>query len=134
MKKTRYYIDYYSAVHWLHGSLILFNEINEFDPFFLESISDFDYENDEIYQYFLTSYSDDEIKWLRKIFPDLIFGYSDKMNLWILCVDHFGTMWSGVWTKCELPIDALPETWNDKNEATRKFSREMVARFIKCSK
>ena len=134
MKKPHYYIDYYSAVHWLHSSLILFNEINAFDPYFLESISDFDYENDEIFQFFLTSYSDDDVKWLQKTFPDLIFGYSEKMNLWILCVDHFGTSWDYVWTKCCLPEDVLPETWNDKNEATRHFTRETTARFMKCSK
>lgn len=30
------YIDYYSAVHWNEGSLILFSEIHEIDPDFNE--------------------------------------------------------------------------------------------------
>lgn len=47
--------------------------------------------------------SEDNKEWMQKNFPDLIFSYSDKLDLWILCVDHFGTMWKGVstTTNCE---------------------------------
>lgn len=52
----------------------------------------------EIFQWFLTDMNEEDKEWMQKNFPDLIFSYSDKLDLWILCVDHFGTMWKGVST------------------------------------
>ncbi len=57
----------------------------------------------KMFQWFLTNMSEEDKEWMQKNFPDLIFSYSDKLGLWILCVDHFGTMWKGVstTTNCE---------------------------------
>lgn len=101
--------DYYTAVHWLRSALILCNEIVENDDSVIENIEypesmdEEDRESCEIFQWFLTNMSEEDKEWMQKNFPDLIFSYSDKLNLWVLCVDHYGTMWKGVstTTNCE---------------------------------
>lgn len=103
--------DYYTAVHWLKSAFILCNEIAENDESVIENIEYPEWTNEyedgrngtEIFQWFLTDMSYEDKEWMQKNFPDLIFSYSDKLDLWILCVDHFGTMWKGVptTTNCE---------------------------------
>ena len=101
--------DYYTAVHWLGSAFILCNEIVENDESvfdnieYPESADEEDMERCEIFQWFLTDMSENDKEWMQKNFPDLVFSYSDKLDLWILCVDHFGTMWKGVstTTNCE---------------------------------
>lgn len=101
--------DYYTAVHWLGSAFVLCNEIVENDESVIdnieypESMNEEDRERCEIFQRFLTNMSEEDKKWMQENFPDLIFSYSDKLDLWILCVDHFGTMWKGVstTTNCE---------------------------------
>lgn len=100
--------DYYTAVHWLKSAFILCNEIVENDESVIENIeypelTEEEMNRIEIFQWFLTNMSEEDKEWMQKNFPDLIFSYSDKLGLWILCVDHFGTMWKGVQTttNCE---------------------------------
>lgn len=101
--------DYYTAVHWLGNALILCNNITEVDFSvaenieYPESMEDEDRERCEIFQWFLTNMSGDDKEWMQENFPNLIFSYSDKLELWVLCVDHYGTMWKGVstTTNCE---------------------------------
>jgi hypothetical protein len=98
--------DYYTAVHWLGNAFILCNNIVENDESVIENIEYPEWTNDnedgrdgiDIFQWFLTNMSGEDKEWMQKNFPDLIFSYSDKLDLWILCVDHFGTMWKGVST------------------------------------
>lgn len=135
-----YYIDYFSAVHWLNGALVLFNDIHEIDPdFYFETYNEETQEENEIFQYFITNYSDNEVKWMRKTFPDLIFEFSNKLGLWILCVDHYGTSWDYVWTRCELdwikddeePVPHSKLEWvNDKYES--KINTVKIAKFMRC--
>ena len=54
-----------------------------------------EYNSEEIYQWFLTDCGEDDVEFLRLHFG-LLFTYSDKLDLWVLCVTHFGTMWRGV--------------------------------------
>lgn len=103
--------DYYTAVHWLKSAFILCNEIVENDESVIENIEYPEWTNGdeiEIFQWFLTNMSEEDKEWMQKNFPDLIFSYSDKLDLWILCVDHFGTMWKGVptTTNCEYAAKA----------------------------
>lgn len=52
-----------------------------------------DWEYPEIYQYYLVntdSYFFEQYK------ENFIMSYSDKLDLWVLCVDHFGTSWKYV--------------------------------------
>ena len=103
--------DYNTAVHWLGNAFILCNNIVENDESVIENIEYPEWTNDneegrggiEIFQWFLTNMSCEDKEWMQKNFPDLIFSYSDKLDLWVLCVDHFGTMWKGVstTTNCE---------------------------------
>ena len=97
--------DYYTAVHWLGSAFILCNNIREVDYTVSENIEypesweEKDFERCTIFQWFLTDMSEEDKEWMQKNFPDLIFSYSDKLDLWVLCVDHYGTMWNGVSTE-----------------------------------
>ena len=95
--------NYYNAVHYLHNNLILCNEIVEIDGSVRENVR-FDLKDEEgrtveIFQWFLTDASEDDVEWLEKSFH-LKFTYSDKLDLYVLCVDHFGTPWNGVECEC----------------------------------
>lgn len=100
--------DYYTAVHWLRSAFILCNNICEVDYTVYENIEypesweDEDRERCEIFQWFLTDMSEEDKDYMQEHFTDLIFSYSDKLDLWILCVNHFGTMWKGVSTETTL--------------------------------
>lgn len=100
--------DYYTAVHWLRSAFILCNNIYEVDYTVSENIEypesweEEDIERCTIFQWFLTNMSEEDKEYMQEHFPDLIFSYSDKLDLWILCVDHFGTMWKGVSTETTL--------------------------------
>lgn len=92
--------NYKTAVNWLNGSLILCNDIVNIDNSVLENCR-FEYYNEEtdeykeIYQYFLTSYTLDDVRFLEQHF-NLLFSYSETLDLYILCVDHCGTSWDYV--------------------------------------
>ena len=133
-KKTRYYIDYHSAVHWLNGALVLCNDIPNIDPGIYDKMEWYEDSeaNREIYQYFLTSYSKWDVDWFKDTFPDLIFTYSDKLDLYVLCVDHWGTSWDYVWTTCKLPEDVLPDKWNEKDTAETEHQRTYKIRWMRC--
>lgn len=105
MKDKVYNTTYAVAVHWLGNSLIMCNMIPELDDRF--EFPELD-EDDEIYQYFLTSCSDGDRKFLEEHFG-LTFGYSPMLDLHVLCVTHWGTGWDyDSWTtdllaaECEL--------------------------------
>ena len=126
------YTTYRIATEWLHNDYILCNNIAEID----ESIWDncrFNYEDEdgEIYQYFITDASESDVAWLEENFPDLLFTYSDKLDCFILCVDHCGTGWDYVATPVS---DELADIWGDKilyndscNPPMIKTSCEFVA-------
>jgi len=108
MKKENY-TTYNIATHWLDGGLVLCNNIWELDPSVWDNMRFETYDSEtetetEIYQYFLTSYSESDVEFLEKTFG-LLFTYSDKLDCFVLCVDHWGTMWSGV------PCEVLNDEW-----------------------
>lgn len=98
--------NYRTAANWLNGSLILCNEIAQIDDTILDNAR-FDWYNEEseeyieIYQYFLTNYSQSDVEFLEEHF-NLLFSYSDKLNLFVLCVDHYGTSWDYVHCSTDL--------------------------------
>ena len=99
MKQTTYSI----AINWLRPSLVLCNNIAEIDNSVYDnarfSFYDEEEENEtEIYQWFLTNLSLDDVEWIEKNFPDLKFTYSDLLDCFVLCVDHWGTGWDYVAT------------------------------------
>lgn len=124
------YIDYYAAVHWMNNSLILMNNIHEIDPNFEEPINEDEEGNPrEYFQYFLTSMSDNDTKFMRKFFPKVRLAKSNVLDCWVLCVDHYGTSWDYVWTECREIM--MPNKWNEKNRGTIKIDRSYVAHYMK---
>lgn len=99
--------NYSVAVNWLNNDFVLCNNIAEVDPSVLDNMrfDSYDEENDEymeIYQWFLTSASDWDVEWLEKHFG-LHFTYSDLLDLYVLCVPHYGTGWDYVYWEADFP-------------------------------
>lgn len=94
MTTTTFQTNYRTATKWLNNSLILCNEIMEEETFW-------DYcrfelsEDTEIFQTYLTDCSLLEVELLEEHFG-LLFSYSEKLDLYVLCVDHYGTSWDYV--------------------------------------
>jgi hypothetical protein len=91
--------NYYDAVHYFNNSLILCNHIAEIDSSVYDNMM-FPPENEEgypidIYQWFLTDCTAEDAEYLANRFG-LLFAYSDTLEVFVLCVDHCGTMWKGV--------------------------------------
>ena len=97
MKQTTYSI----AINWLSPSLVLCNNIAEIDQSVFDNARFSFYDEDEemeteIFQWYLTSLSLDDVEWMEKNFPDMKFTYSDLLDCFVLCVDHCGTGWDYV--------------------------------------
>ena len=108
-KNEPLFISYLDAVRWSGGSYILCNSVTE-DESILENarFSWYDEEDTckEIYQYFITDFSESLVEWYEENFS-LLFTYSNALDLFILCVDHCGTHWSGV--PCEVKKQDIKE-------------------------
>lgn len=108
MSKTRF-TTYNIAVEWLRPNLILCNNIGEIDPGIYENARFPMYGEDgedpaEIFQWYLTSLSQSDVEWLEGQF-DIKFTFSELLDCFVLCVDHFGTSWDYV--ACEVKGDFL---------------------------
>lgn len=95
-----YYTTYAEAIKWLRNNYILCNNIVDIDQSVYENMrfSNYDEETDsytEIYQWFISDCNEDDVEYLEKNFG-LLFTYSDLLDKYILCVDHWGTSWDGV--------------------------------------
>lgn len=99
------YCSYRTAAKWGDASLVLLNNIREidqeFDPYidYYENEEDSEESTPEFYQFYVTDLSDSSVEWMRKVFPDLTFVYSELLDLWVLCVSHYGTSWDYVPTE-----------------------------------
>ena len=101
------YTTYRIATKWLSNNYILANNIAEEEGFFDECRFDlYDEDNNfiEIYQYYITDASLDDVEYLEKNFG-LKFSYSNKLECFVLCVDHWGTGWDYV--SCEISEELL---------------------------
>ena len=98
------FCSFSTAANWL-GKYILFNKAPELDTWLLEEVSveGEDEEGELIYreffQFYMTDLNDEDVEWMGKNFPDLIYAYSEELEKWILCVDHYGTSWDYVSTR-----------------------------------
>lgn len=96
------------------GDIWLFNKAPELSDyeFDFEIGSDYDEETDEyldIYQYYLIDINEYTLEKLQELkCEDLIIGWSDKLEEYVLFVTHFGTSWDYVMTSIE-PTDNLNE-------------------------
>lgn len=111
--QTTYATTYAVAASWAGCTTILCNEIAYLDEelMYYDTIG---YECDEeteeypeIFQYYLTNCSKDLAEFLNKHFG-LMFAYSEKLGLWVLLVDHYGTSWDYVTVDTDLHAAAAP--------------------------
>lgn len=92
--------SYKEAVNWLGNDFVLCNNIPNIDQSIWDNM-EFNYYDDEtdsyteIYQWFITDCSQSDVEYLTKHF-ELKFTYSELLDCYILCVDHFGTSWDYV--------------------------------------
>ena len=102
------YTDYKTAVHWCNNALIMCNNIPQIDPSVIDNAR-FDWYDEEteteteVFQWFITDCSQWDVEYLEEHFPGLLFTYSDLLDCFILCVDHFGTAWVSVRIETTLP-------------------------------
>lgn len=106
--------DYKTAVHWCHNSYILCNNIAEIDSTIYNN-AHFEWEeNTEIFQWYLTNASSFDVEFLESTFG-LLFTYSELLDCYVLCVDHWGTSWDYV--ACEV----LDNEWFEINGKKHEF-------------
>lgn len=111
--------NYKDAVNWLHNDYVICNNIVNVDVYMFENarfslyeLNEDGTESDDIvetYQYFITSASESDINYLEKRFG-LLFTYSDLLDVYVLCVPHYGTAWDYVY--CE--DSEKDEYWNEQ--------------------
>lgn len=94
------FISYADAVKRFGNSYVLCNNVTTIDTEMWENMwGDFFKEDEEtlidIYQYYITDCSETDVKFLTKWY-DLKFLYSEVLDCFVLCVDHWGTSWTGV--------------------------------------
>ena len=93
------------------GDIWLFNKAPELSEYDFEFVlgTDYDEEKDEyieIYQYYLIDINSYTLELLQKAnCTDLIIAWSEKLEEYILMVDHFGTSWDYVLTNIEPTTD-----------------------------
>lgn len=97
--------NFFNAINWLHPSLILCNKIPQIDESIWDNlegnIEDDSGEYLEVYQWFLTSFSDDDVEFMKRSFDmGCIYTYSDLLECWCVGVTHYGTAWDGVPATC----------------------------------
>lgn len=100
---TTNFISYSEAVKRFGNSFVLCNNVPEIDPSIWENAY-FDFDDaGEIMQYYISDCSAEDVKYLSSWFG-LLFVYSEVLDCFVLCVDHWGTAWSGVMIEDKSPI------------------------------
>lgn len=97
----KYMTTYRTAVEWLNTNLVLCNRLPEIDSTIWENMRQGFDEETEIFQWYITDASDTDVDWLEEHFG-LLFTYSELLECWILCVDHYGTSWDYVMTTTDI--------------------------------
>ena len=128
-KQTTYSI----AANWLGHSYVLANNITQDTSIFDNFRFDF-YDEDEkpveIYQWYITDANESDVAWLETTFG-LLFTYSELLDCFVLCVDHWGTGWDYV--PCDIlnedVLESNPEMlYEDScNPPKFKYTRELIA-------
>ena len=107
-KTKTLYTDYATAAHWGGTQLIMCNNLPEIDPTVWDNVRFNLYDEDDNmvdkYQYFITDLSDWQVQWQEERFPDLKYTYSELLDKYILCVDHWGTAWDYVATDVDAEL------------------------------
>lgn len=99
MSKENKTTSYAKAINWMHNNFIYCGKLYEIDPYFELPMSLWNEDSEQfedVFQFFLTDCNERDIKFLTSHFEGLHFGYSEVLDMYILCVDHFGTSWDYV--------------------------------------
>lgn len=88
--------SYYEAINCFGNHYVLCNEIPNIDSSIWDNFYNYPDEDEEIFQFFLSDCSDADVKYLTSMYSRVYFTYSEKLDLWVLCVTHYGTSWHGV--------------------------------------
>lgn len=107
-------LSYATLCKLCFSDMILCNDIDKIEDYSIWDNMEFDREEDEngdydypeIYQYYLVEIND---YFFEKYKDNFIMTYSDKLNLWILCVDHLGTSWKMVSSGVEIVEEDIEE-------------------------
>ena len=111
MKK--YFTNYETAIEFSVGKMVLCNTIETADERLYENCVTgnlYDEETEEyrdIFQWYLTNKDAYEVERASENFPDLIFFYSELLDLYVLGVPHWGTPWRSVDIECSEYIAEL---------------------------
>ena len=100
-------ISYSSAVKRFNNNLILCNNIPELDLTVYDNMR-FPLYNEyddaiDIYQWYITDCSETDVEYLEQWYG-LKFTYSEMLDAYILCVDHWGTAWDYVMIEDNSPV------------------------------
>ena len=103
--------SYAKAVKYCNNSFVLCNNIAEIDPTVYENMQFESYNEEtrqytEIFQWYITDASEGDIEFLEESFG-LLFTYSNALDCYVLCVDHWGTSWDYV--PCSVLNDDIPD-------------------------
>ena len=107
-----YTTTYAVAASWAGCTTILCNNIADIDDELMYTTIGYECDEEteeypEIFQYYLTNCSEDLCEFLNEHFG-LMFAYSEKLELWVLLVDHCGTGWDYVEIDTDLHTAAAP--------------------------
>ena len=86
------------------NNIVLCNNIVEVDEDLFDNVKvgdlyekPEDEEPKEFYSYYLLDINDSDIEYAKKHYNDIVvICYSNKLGLYVLCVDHIGTSWGSV--------------------------------------
>lgn len=107
MEKQLYKTNYSVAINWCNNDYVMCNNLPQIDSTvwnnmvgmeYLMEEGEYDDPEDmpEIYQWFITNASNYDVNYLTETFPGLVFTYSELLDLYVLCVTHYGTAWDYV--------------------------------------
>ena len=108
MNKKRF-TTYNKAVNYLKNNIVLCNNIIDLDDNIDIRFNQYDDDHNliTIFQFYITDCSEADVDFLENAF-DLKFAYSPLLDLYILCVDHWGTSWDYV--SIEVLDDDIPDS------------------------
>lgn len=103
--------SYLDGINFMNMQTILCNRIPEIDTDIYASFMDFNADRidtiedaPEIFQFFITDATSDDVKFMTEHFDSYYFAFSNLLDCYILCVTHYGTSWDYVSVGTDLDI------------------------------
>lgn len=96
ISEQRYWIDLYSAIFWANKNIVLCNEVYKLGMPYPDG------EGNRPAQWYITEWSDADVKNLKEWFPGLDIRFCKQIGLYVLGVHEWGTPWRDCRTPCKL--------------------------------